>query len=122
MPVIRRYTEAAFPKRPAFPGTSITMHHTTIIGLVTVELELGGVGSLKEKRSILKSLTSRLQKQFNVSVAEVGYNDVWQSSAIAVATVTNSTRHANQVTTNILKWIEENFPDLEITGERIEII
>jgi len=98
------------------------MHHTTIIGLLTVELELPGVSSLKEKRSILKSLTNRVQKQFNVSVAEVGYNDVWQSAAIAIATVTNSTRHANQVVDTVLKWIEQNFPDLEIIGERIEII
>lgn len=98
------------------------MHHTTIIGLVTVEMQLEGVRSLKEKRSILKSLTSRLQKQFNVSVAEVGYNDMWQSTAIAVATVTNSTRHANQVVDTVLKWIEQNYPDLEIVGESIEIL
>lgn len=98
------------------------MHHTTIIGLVTIEFELAGVASLKEKRSILKSFSSRIQKQFNVSVAEVGYNDVWHSAAIAIATVTNSTRHANQVTTTVLKWVEENFPDMEIMGERIEII
>jgi uncharacterized protein YlxP (DUF503 family) len=98
------------------------MHHTTIIGLVTVELQLAGVSSLKEKRSILKSLTSRLQKQFNVSVAEVGYNDLWQSAAIAIATVTNSKRHANQVVDTVLKWIEQNYPDLEIVGESIEIL
>ena len=98
------------------------MHHTTIIGLLTVELELPGVSSLKEKRGIVKSLTNRVQKQFNVAVDEVGYNDVWQTTAIAIATVTNSTRHANQVVDTVLKWIEQNFPDLEIIGERIEII
>ena len=98
------------------------MHHTTIVGLVTVELHLAGVASLKEKRGILKRLTNRLQKQFNVSVAEVGHNDTWQSAAVAIATVTNSTRHANQVVDTVLKWIEQNFPDLEIIGEKIEII
>lgn len=98
------------------------MHHTTIIGLVTVELELAGVSSLKEKRSIIKSLTHRLQKQFNVAVAEVGFHDVWQSSAIAIVTVTNTTRHANQMTHSVLKWIEQSFPDVEIMDESIEIL
>ena len=118
---IRRYTWSELPKDRRSRHNQ-TMHHTTIIGLLTLELELPGVSSLKEKRGILKFLISRVQKQFNVSVAEVGYNDVWQSSAIAIATVTNSTRHANQVVDTVLKWIEQNFPDLEIIGERIEII
>ena len=96
--------------------------YTTIIGLVVVELHLHGIGSLKEKRSIISSLTSRLQKTFNVSVAEVGYQDLWQSSAIAVAAVTSSRSHADQITNNIIKWIEDNFPDLEIMNEHIEIL
>lgn len=98
------------------------MSHTIKIGLVTIELHLAGIGSLKEKRGIIKSLTTRLQKQFNVSVAEVGYHDSWQSSAIAVATVTNSSALANQVIDSVLKWIERNYPDAEIVDEVIEIL
>lgn len=98
------------------------MHHTTIIGLVTVELYLDDVFSLKEKRGKIKSLTTRLQRQFNVSVAEVGHNDVWQSAAIAIATVTNSKKQASDVIDTVLRWIEQNYPDLEIVGENIEIL
>ncbi|MFO7321015.1 MAG: DUF503 domain-containing protein [Chloroflexota bacterium] len=98
------------------------MSHTIKIGLVTIELHLEGVSSLKEKRGRIKSLTTRLQKQFNVSVAEVGYHDVWQSSAIAVATVTNSSALADQMIANVLKWIEHNYPDAEIVDEVIEIL
>lgn len=104
------------------PGTNLTMHHTTIIGLVTIELHIDDVFSLKEKRGKIKSLTTRLQKQFNVSVAEVGHNDVWQSAVIAVATVTNSKRQASDVVDSVLRWIEQNYPDLEIVSENIEIL
>jgi uncharacterized protein len=98
------------------------MSYTTIVGLCTIELHLPGVSSLKEKRSILKSLLARIRNTFNVSAAEVGYQDVWQSSAIAVATVTNSTVHANEVISNILRWIEQQFPDIQIVKEEIEIL
>ncbi len=98
------------------------MSHTVIIGLVTIELHLDDVFSLKEKRGILKSMITRLQKAMNVSVAEVGHHDTWQSAAVAVATVTNSTAHAHQVIQSVLKWIEENYPDLEMMSETIEIL
>ena len=52
-----------------------------IIGLLTIHIHLHGIGSLKEKRSILKSLIGRLKSRFNVSVAEVGAQD---SKALAV--------------------------------------
>ncbi len=45
--------------------------------------------SLKEKRSVIKSLKEKLKRRFNVSVAEVGYLDKWQRSSIAVVLVGN---------------------------------
>lgn len=96
--------------------------YTIIIGLLTVELHLPEVHSLKEKRGIIKSLLSRVTKTFNVSAAEVGFQDMWQSSAIAITTVTNTTVHAHQVVSNVLEWIETHYPDYEITYEQIEII
>jgi uncharacterized protein YlxP (DUF503 family) len=94
----------------------------TIVGLCTIELHLPGVGSLKEKRSILKPLLSRLHNTFNVSAAEVDHQDVWQSATIAVASVSNSTSHANQVISHVLAWIEANFPDTLIVHQEIEIL
>lgn len=97
------------------------MAHQTIVGLCTIELYLPGLGSLKEKRSIVKSMLTRLRNTFNVSTAEVDHQDVWQSAVIAVVTVTNENSHANQVITNVLKWIESNFPNVQIVHEEIEI-
>ena len=93
-----------------------------IVGLCTVDLYLPGVGSLKEKRSILQSMLKRIQNTFNASAAEVGHQDVWQSAQIAVAVVTNQTTHADQMINSILKWIEQHYPHVSIVGERIEIL
>lgn len=98
------------------------MSHTTIIGLCTIELYLPGLTSLKAKRSVIKSLLARLHKQFNVSAAEVGHHDVWQSAAIAVVVVANRADHADAVISKIGDWVEANYPDLYITKQAIEII
>ena len=57
------------------------------MGLLTLEITLQGARSLKDKRQVVRSLKDRLKARLNVSVAEVGYHDVWQRSAVAVAAV-----------------------------------
>ncbi len=81
-----------------------------------------GVGSLKEKRSILKGLIARLHKQFNIAVAEVELHDVWQSASLGVAIVSNQSAHAERVLESVLRWIERNRPDLDIVDHTLEII
>ncbi len=93
-----------------------------IIGLCTVEFELPGALSLKDKRSILKSLLTRLHNHFNVSTAEIDHHDVVNSSVIAFTAVTTDTRHANQIISTILNWIEKNYPDALIVNQEIEIL
>ena len=93
-----------------------------IIGLCTIEFELPGVTTIKDKRSILKSMLTRLHNQFNISAAEVDYQDVLQSSVIAFTTVTNDTRHVNQTISTVLNWIEANYPDALIVNQEIEIL
>lgn len=93
-----------------------------IIGLCTVEFELPGTESLKDKRSILKSLLTRMHNQFNVANAEIDFQDALNASVIAFTTVTNDTRHANQVISTILNWIEKNYPDALIVNQEIEIL
>ena len=93
-----------------------------VVGLCTIELYLPGMASLKDKRSVLKSMLARMRNTFNIANAEVDHQDVWQSAVIAVVTVTNSSAHANQTITSILKWIENAFPDVQIVSEDIEIL
>lgn len=60
-----------------------------MIGIVHVEVFLPACQSLKDKRSILKSVLSQLRGKFNVSAAEMAYLEQWQRSEIAIAAVAN---------------------------------
>jgi hypothetical protein len=93
-----------------------------VVGLFTFELHLPDSGSLKDKRSRLKSLITRLHNTFNVSAAEIDHHDIWHSAVIAVAVVTNSSQHANQVISSVVTWIEKFYPDLIIVSEQTEIL
>jgi uncharacterized protein YlxP (DUF503 family) len=93
-----------------------------VILAATIDLDLPGVASLKEKRSILKSLIARLHKMFNVAVAEVDLHDAWQSAALGVAIVSTQAGHAESMLENILRWIERNRPDVEIVDHTFEVI
>ena len=97
------------------------MSHTSI-GICTLQFYLPGISSLKEKRRIIKSMLTKAGKRFNASTAEVGYHDKWQSSEIAIVTVSNSAVYTNKTLQNIIEWIEETYPDAMITHQDIEII
>jgi uncharacterized protein YlxP (DUF503 family) len=67
------------------------------VGVMILELRLDDSHSLKDKRHYVKSLKDRLRGKFNVSVAEIDYQDLWQRGLIAVATVSSDQAHAEQV-------------------------
>jgi uncharacterized protein YlxP (DUF503 family) len=67
------------------------------IGVITLELRLDESHSLKDKRHFVKSLKDRLRTRFNVSVAEIDYQDLWQRGLVAVVTVSSDQTHAEQV-------------------------
>ncbi|MDY6794206.1 MAG: DUF503 domain-containing protein [Actinomycetota bacterium] len=60
------------------------------IGTLRLELYMPQCGSLKEKRQVIKSIIDRTHSRFNVAIAEVGKNDLWQVSSLGVACVGNS--------------------------------
>ncbi len=93
-----------------------------VIGLCIIELNLPCCQSLKEKRGILKPLLARLHREFNVSAAEVDLHDVWQSASIAVVLVSTANAHADRTLVRIVRWIEENRPEVEVVGEQVELI
>lgn len=93
-----------------------------IVGYCRVELYLAGVTSLKEKRSILKSMLARMRQQFNVSAAEVAKNDMHQSAVIAFATVSNSARHVQESLDNVLRWVEDTCHDVMVSAHTVEIL
>lgn len=73
-----------------------------------LELFFPEVHSLKEKRSIVRSLVAKIRQRFNASVAEVGHQELWQRAAIAVAVVSGSAEEADKSLTAILGLVEAN--------------
>lgn len=92
-----------------------------IIGACSLKLRIYESNSLKDKRHVIKSIIGRIQGKFNVSIAEVDLNDSWQSSIIGFACVTNDTNHANQILSNVIKFIDED-GRIEIIEHEIEIL
>jgi len=79
-----------------------------VVSLLEITLRIPGAQSLKEKRSVLKPLLSRLRQRFNISVAEVGEQDKWQTSLIAVACVSADSVIAHQLLEQVLHFIERD--------------
>ena len=92
-----------------------------IVGVCTVELFIPDGQSLKSKRQVVKSLKDRLRNKFNVSVAEVGGQDLWQKAVLGIACVANETAYVNQVLDQVLNQIR-SVPMVEIVQSRIELL
>ena len=92
-----------------------------IVATCVIELQLEGVYSLKEKRRILKSILARLPQNFNLAVAEVDHQDVWQSAAIGLVTIGNDAAHLHSLLEKAVAWVAENRPDVPIADYAIEI-
>ncbi len=92
------------------------------IGLLTVQLQLPGCKSLKEKRSRLKPLITRLHREFNISVAELDHLDVWDEATIGCAMISNSHQFSESSLQSIIHWLNKNWPDATVVDDHIEII
>jgi uncharacterized protein YlxP (DUF503 family) len=92
-----------------------------IVGLCTVELFIPESQSLKDKRRVLLSLKDRLRERFNLSVAEVDGQDLWQKAVLGLACVANEGRHVTQVCDQALNLIR-GIPTVEIVQSRVELL
>jgi uncharacterized protein YlxP (DUF503 family) len=79
-----------------------------MVGVLTAQLHLQGVSSLKEKRSIVKSLIGRLKSRFNVSVSEVDHQDSKTSAVIGIAAVSNNSRFVNEQLDKIIEFMRKD--------------
>ena len=79
-----------------------------IIATGKITLYTSWVHSLKEKRSIVKSIVDKVKHRFNVSIAEVENLDMHQSIVIGIACVSNSAKHSNRCIQNVIEYIEQN--------------
>jgi uncharacterized protein YlxP (DUF503 family) len=92
------------------------------VGSCRVKLRFPENQSLKGKRQILKSIITRLRNRFNVSVAEVDDNELWQLATLGIACVSNNQRYTNEVLSKAVDFIANGHFELEIVDYEIEII
>jgi uncharacterized protein YlxP (DUF503 family) len=92
-----------------------------VIGACTIELHIPGNGSLKGKRRIIKSLIARLRREFNISIAEVDCQDVWQTAVLGVVCVSNRSDYVHGLLTKVVSWLERHRLDVEVVDYQIEI-
>ncbi|MDQ3538128.1 MAG: DUF503 domain-containing protein [Actinomycetota bacterium] len=78
-------------------------------------------GSLKAKRSVVKSLVARLRQDLNCSVAEVGYQDLWQRAVLGVAVVSGTASGARKVAQQVEKVVYRE-PRVEVVGVHVELV
>jgi len=79
-----------------------------IVGVLTAQLYMQGVTSLKAKRSIVKSLLGRLKSRFNISIAEVEHQDEKTRAVVAMALVSNDTRFIDQQFDSIINFMQRD--------------
>ena len=92
------------------------------VGAMVVRLRLPENHSLKGKRKTVKSITAQVANKFNVSVAVVDDHDLWQVATLGVSCVSSDGRHANEVLSRVMSFIEANPGDAEVLDYEIEII
>jgi uncharacterized protein YlxP (DUF503 family) len=92
-----------------------------IIGVLTLELHLPESNSLKSKRTIIKSLKDRIKNKFNVSIAEIDGNDLWQRCVLGAACVANGTKIVNQ-TLNGVRELVLSTPTVELIDSMMEML
>lgn len=77
-----------------------------VVASCRLQLFIMEADSLKEKRSCLKSLMQRLKNRFNISIAEVGSQDLYRRGELGVAVVSNEKKHLEVMLQNIIRFIE----------------
>lgn len=93
-----------------------------IVGVLKITMRLPGNQSLKGKRRVVNSLSSRLKDRYAVAVAEVDDNDAWQIATLGVSCVSNKVRHVDEVLDRVLGYVEGSREGVEVVDSEREIL
>ena len=92
------------------------------LGVCKLKLRLPENQSLKGKRRVLKSIISRVRSNYNVAIAEVDDQDLWQLATLGIACVSNSDQQVNSVLSKVVDFISRSRFDVEMLDYEIEIM
>ena len=76
------------------------------VGLCIIQIHLPGVASLKEKRQVLRSLKDRLRDHYNVSIAEIDHQDLWQRATLGIVGIASARVPLEQTLASIQREVE----------------
>ena len=91
------------------------------IGLLTLEIHIPDARSLKDKRHVLRSLKDRLRNHFNVAVAELDHQDVWQRSLVGVVSLSNDEQHLRESLDHVAAEAERLL-GRDLVSQEIEVL
>ena len=92
------------------------------VGVCKISLRLPENLSLKGKRRVLKSITTRVGNKFNVSIAEVDDQELWQLATLGICCVSNDNRYTNEILSKVVDFIANSRFEIEILDYEIEIL
>ncbi len=92
-----------------------------VIGIIKIVFRIHDNHSLKQKRKIVKSMVSRVKNRFNVSIAEIGSNDMWQRIELGITAVGNERTHIDSSLNSVISFLDKMYA-AEIIDYSTEII
>jgi hypothetical protein len=91
-----------------------------VVGTLKIAFRLHDNRSLKGKRKVVKSIVGKVKSRFNVSISEVGSNDMWEKIELGVSAVGNDRRHIDSSLNHVLNYIDSLYL-ASIVDTRLEI-
>lgn len=92
-----------------------------VVGTLAVDVLLGDVHSLKQKRAVVRPIVAELRRRFEVAAAETGGHDLHRRSELAVAVVTSTHAHAVEVLDACERFVAAR-PELEVLSARRRVL
>lgn len=92
------------------------------LGVCKLKLRVPENQSLKGKRQVLKSIISRVRNNYNVAIAEVDDQELWQLATLGIACVSNNDQQVNSILSKVVNFISRGRFDVEMLDYEIEII
>lgn len=91
------------------------------VGVCRIVLHLPENHDLKGKRQVLRSIKDRVRHRFNVSIAEMEENDLWQRAVLGVACLGNEARYVNEVLSQVVEYVQQTAGDADLAEYSIDI-
>jgi uncharacterized protein len=93
-----------------------------VVGACEITLQLPDNRSLKGKRQVSRSLVQRIRNRFNVAVSEVADQERWQTLSLGITCVSDDPRHANEILSKVVDFVDGHNGSAVIRHSRIEIL